>query len=82
LVCSQLGLHSNKVVTLGGDFFGHAHLIPTWSVKTVCDRGVCSLQPDSLQRGCPHVGIVCERESIVHLSEPHDQFLLTRAYIA
>jgi deleted-in-malignant-brain-tumors protein 1 len=61
LVCSQLGLHSNKVVTLGGDFFGHAHLIPTWSVKTVCDRGVCSLQPDSLQRGCPHVGIVCEQ---------------------
>ena len=51
-----------EAVALGGDFFGHAHLIPTWSVKYVCDGGMCFLQPDSLQKGCPHAGIVCDRK--------------------
>lgn len=47
---------------MGGDFFGHAHLIPSWSVKYVCESGSCSLQPDSMQRNCPHAGVFCESE--------------------
>ena len=49
---------------MGGDFFGHDHLIPTWSVSYVCESGVCSLRPDDLQTECQHAGVFCERESI------------------
>ena len=49
---------------MGGDFFGHAHLIPSWSVKYVCRNGSCTLQPDSMQRDCPHAGVFCESESV------------------
>ena len=55
------------VLAVGGDFFGHAHLIPSWSVKYVCESDSCSLQPDSMQRDCPHAGVFCESESVTYM---------------
>ena len=52
-------------LALDGDFFGHAYLIPSWTVKYTCSVNSnstrsCWLQPDKLVSQCSHVGVVCK----------------------